>query len=35
MSSKMKVVFELNTGQGSRVRQLAIHPIKEWVGIIN
>lgn len=35
MASKMKVIFELNTNQGSRIKQIAMHPVKDWIGIIN
>lgn len=35
MASVMKVIFELNTSQGSRIKQISMHPIKDWIGIIN
>jgi hypothetical protein len=35
MASKMKVIFELNTNQGSKIKQVSMHPVKKWVGIIN
>lgn len=35
MTSREKVIFELNTTQGSRIKKIASHPLKDWVGIIN
>ena len=36
MTSKTKVVFELSSNQGNnKIKTVALHPLKKWVGIIN